>query len=107
MEFAVARRLDDELQTKATTEFVYRFTYQAAFGDLGSEHEVCHVYLGRLDSEPLANETEIDALRFVSAASLNREFADNPQAFTPWFKLEWQCLNNVHSEILQRYMHPA
>ena len=107
VEFAVARRLEDELQARAETEFVYRFTYQASFGELGSEHEMCHVYLGRVGNEPRANVTEIDALRYVSATALDREFAESPEHFTPWFKLEWRHLNEEHGDVLQRYTNPA
>jgi isopentenyl-diphosphate delta-isomerase len=38
---AAARRLQDELQTDSDLEFVYKFIYQASFGELGSEHELC------------------------------------------------------------------
>lgn len=101
---AASRRLLDELQTGGELEFVYRFVYQARFGELGAEHESCHVFLGRADTEPRANETEIAALRYVSAAELEQELEQMPEAFTPWFKLEWQRLNEEYSEILQKYV---
>jgi isopentenyl-diphosphate delta-isomerase len=100
---AAVRRLQDELHASAALEFVYRFSYQAKFKDLGSEHEMCHVFLGRLDGEATANETEIEALRFVNADQLEEEFQLTPELFTPWFTMEWQRLNDEFSEVLARY----
>jgi len=104
--FAAERRLRDELHTSAILESVYSFEYQAQFGDLGSEHELCHVFLGVVDRKPTANETEIAALRYLSAVELGEELAREPEKFTPWLKLEWERLNADYSEILARYTNP-
>ena len=107
MQIAVARRLEDELHVQATLDYVFKFTYQAKFRDLGSEHELCHVYLGALESTVRRNETEIEAVRFVSARELEKEFRDRPELFTPWFKLEWQRLTAEFGDTLKRYTNPA
>jgi len=107
IEIAAARRLQDELHTTAELEFVYKFRYQARFGELGSEHELCHVLLGRLEDEPRANATEIAALRRVTAAELDREFRDRSEAFTPWFRMEWQRLKDEFATTLARYTNPV
>jgi len=104
LEVATMRRLQDELNVSARLEFAYKFTYQAGFGNAGSEHEFCSVFLGRLPGEARGNETEIDALRFVSAEDLEREFKKNPEIFTPWFLLEWQELNTSHADLLGKYV---
>jgi len=103
---AAERRLQDELHAIAALEFIYKFSYQAKFRELGAEHELCHVLLGFLENEPTANETEIEALRFVSAKKLDKEFQTNPESFTPWFKMEWQRLNEEFPERLARYTMP-
>ncbi len=46
MELAVSRRLEQELGLRANLRFMYKFEYAAAFGDVGSEHELCWVYAG-------------------------------------------------------------
>ena len=107
MVVAAARRLQDELQTDSDLEFAYKFIYQASFGELGSEHELCHVFLGRVSGEPGANETEIAALRYVPVEELEREFAETPEVFTPWFKLEWQQLTTAHADTLSRFTIPS
>lgn len=103
MVVAAARRLQDELQADSDLEFAYKFIYQASFGELGSEHELCHVFLGRVSGEPGANETEIAALRYVPVEELEREFAETPEVFTPWFKLEWQRLTTEYADMLSRF----
>jgi isopentenyl-diphosphate delta-isomerase len=100
---AAGRRLQDELHTAAELEFVFKFGYQATFGCLGSENELCHVFLGNVEGEPTANESEIEAIRYVSAAELEREFESTPDVFTPWFIMEWQRLNNEFADTLARY----
>jgi isopentenyl-diphosphate delta-isomerase len=85
MDLATARRLQQELNTSAELEFIYKFAYQAQFADQGSENELCWVYLGRLSEEASANETE---------------------RFTPWFRMEWQRLNEEFADRLAEYGNP-
>jgi len=103
MEVATRRRLRDELNVDAELEFVYKFCYEASFGDAGSENELCHVYLGRAKGEVRENDHEIAATRFVDAASLAAEMKASPDMFTPWFKLEWEELNNKYGDRLGLY----
>jgi isopentenyl-diphosphate delta-isomerase len=103
IEVAAARRLQDELHASATLEYVYKFSYRAKFRTLGAENELCHVFLGMLDGESTRNETEIEALRFVSADQLEEEFRLSPEQFTPWFIMEWTRLNEDFAETLAHY----
>jgi isopentenyl-diphosphate delta-isomerase len=103
MEVATRRRLRDELNVEAELEFVYKFSYEANFGDAGSENELCHVYLGRVSGDVHANDHEIAATRFVSARELAEEMNDSPGVFTPWFKQEWEELKRMHSDRLASY----
>ena len=100
---ATQRRLHDELNTSAELEHVYRFCYQAEFGDAGSENESCHVFLGRLDGDVRPNASEIESVRYVSAGKLDEELAEHPEQFTPWFRKEWQTLREDHAGLLARY----
>jgi isopentenyl-diphosphate delta-isomerase len=106
MDLATARRLQQELNTSAELEFIYKFAYQAQFADQGSENELCWVYLGRLSEEASANETEIADLRFVSANDLHGEIDAVPERFTPWFRMEWQRLNEEFADRLAEYGNP-
>ena len=104
---ATERRLAEELGVAAPLEYVFRFSYQADFGDLGAEHEMCSVFLGRCSQRPQPNPHEIAALRFLSAEGLEAEMAATPDAFTPWFMLEWERLNADYGAILEPYLLPA
>jgi isopentenyl-diphosphate delta-isomerase len=103
MEVATRRRLDEELGIAAELEYIYKFSYQARFGDLGSENELCSVYLGRTDQEYSANANEIAEARYISRESLDRELLADPDAFTPWFRMEWESLNSDYADRLASY----
>jgi len=105
MQVATQRRLMDELHLESELQFVYKFAYQANYGDVGSEHELCHVYLGKVHGHVTPNRNEIDAIRFLDAASLDREFVEHESLFTPWFKQEWRALRQEHAEALSPYLH--
>jgi isopentenyl-diphosphate delta-isomerase len=103
MEVATQRRLLDELNIEAELEFVYKFDYQASFGEQGSENELCHVYLGRAPAGIRPNESEIAAIRFIAPADLDREFAEEPESLTPWFRMEWCELSTTYRGQLGKY----
>jgi isopentenyl-diphosphate delta-isomerase len=103
MQVATQRRLQDELNFDTELEYVYKFSYQADFGDAGAENEFCHVFLGRVADTLKPNEHEISAVRFVAPDVLAQEFVDSAETFTPWFKMEWQSLTNDYREKLAAY----
>ena len=103
MQVATRRRLRDELNIEADLEFVYKFDYQAEFGEAGSENELCHVFLGRTPALIRPNDHEIAALRFVSGSALEREFASKSDELTPWFRLEWRELSTTYRNQLTAY----
>lgn len=103
MEVATQRRLGDELNATAVLDYAYKFRYQANFGDLGAEHELCHVFLGRLQSKVKANDEEIATIRFIRSKDIDAELADSPESYTPWFKLEWEALNTKYRDVLSAY----
>lgn len=93
MELATARRLADELGVRVDLEFCFTFAYHARFGSLGSERELCDVYLGSVDAGAVQpNRTEIDAIEWISPPELDRQLAAHPERFTPWLHLEWEQL---------------
>ena len=89
METAVSRRLLQELGFECPLDYLYKFRYQAPFGDKGAEHEYCWVYAGCYDGPVDPNVSEIANWRFIDIKSLNRELETRSERFTPWFKLEW------------------
>ncbi|WP_018014062.1 isopentenyl-diphosphate Delta-isomerase [Teredinibacter turnerae] len=104
MEYASHRRLWEELGLRAELTFLYKFKYQATFGDAGAEHELCWVYIGVSDDTPSTNAHEISEWRYVSKASLDHELETQPQNFTPWFKLEWEEIHRSHGVTLSEVL---
>jgi isopentenyl-diphosphate Delta-isomerase len=96
---AIHRRLDEELGLKCPLEFLFKFQYQAQFDADGAEHELCSVYAGRSDVRPTVNVNEISGLRYVAPDALDAEIAANPEAFTPWFKIEWARIRRDHATV--------
>ena len=103
MDEAVHRRLAQELGMTAELDYIYKFQYQADFGDAGAEHELCWVYLGRAITDVQPNRTEIASHRYISAVELDEELQAQPDRFTPWFKMEWQALKQNHRQRLLSY----
>jgi len=92
MDEAVHRRLEQELGMTADLVFTYKFEYHARFGTLGSEHELCSVYVGTTRDEPVITTTEIMDWRWIEPAALTGAIAAEPEHFTPWLKMEWERL---------------
>lgn len=93
MEVAVERRLQQELGMQVRMKFAYKFEYHARFGEVGSEHELCWVYVGESDDSPVANANEIEETRWLSTTELSEALEQDAAAYTPWFQLEWQELS--------------
>jgi isopentenyl-diphosphate Delta-isomerase len=100
MNEAVLRRQAQELGLSARLFFVYKFEYIARFGDLGTEHELCSVFVGSTDADPVINANEIQAWRWIGADDLTREIAEHEDRFTPWLKLEWERLRREFGDDL-------
>lgn len=103
MQVATRRRLLDELNIETDLEFVYKFIYQADFGEAGAEHELCHVFLGRAPDNIQPNDHEIAAIRFLDPVGIDSELRTKRGEFTPWFQLEWQALKTEHRTQLVRF----
>ena len=92
MEVAVKRRLKEELGIECPVHYLYKFTYHAKYKDLGSEHELCHVYVGLFDGEIKANPEEIDDWKFIKPDDLEERIRNSKKDYTPWMKIEWEML---------------
>lgn len=93
---AAARRLHEELALTTPLTFLYRFEYQARFGAIGTEHELCSVYAARSDAPITVNANEVADWTFMAPATLDAELAARPDTYTPWLKLEWPRIRAEH-----------
>lgn len=89
-EDATRRRLKEELGLECALRFLFRFRYQARFGDEGSEHELCRVYAGRTEGPVSPNRNEIEDCRWTAPEELTLDLQRNPQHYTPWLRMEWE-----------------
>jgi isopentenyl-diphosphate delta-isomerase len=92
LEFAVQRRCEQELGFRTPLKYLYKFEYSAQFEGLGSEHELCSVFIGSYDGALSINTTEIQAWRWIPTLELDADLSNPNLSYTPWFKLEWQRL---------------
>ncbi len=101
-EQATRRRLREELAVDAPLTYLYRFQYQALFGEVGAEKELCSVYVGKVQG-PLGvnvNPEEIADWRWIDCAEVDRMVADPDAPVTPWFVMEWQRLRGEFRDTL-------
>jgi isopentenyl-diphosphate delta-isomerase len=93
---AALRRVREELQVGCRLQYLYKFEYQARFSDVGSEHELCYVYAGYTDEQPVADPAEVTAFRWLSPDALTAAIAAEPHRYSPWMKLEWAEITARH-----------
>lgn len=98
MELATRRRLQEELGIRCDVAYLFKFQYQEKFRDIGSEFEICHVYIGQSDDPVRFNRNEIASSCFIKPATLDRLVSRNPGWFTPWFREEWRRLRSDFRE---------
>lgn len=100
MDDAVRRRLREEIGLEVELRFLFKFQYRARYGEAGTEHELCWVYVGHSDAAPRLNPTEVAAFRYLSPPQLDAAMAEAPGAFTPWFRQEWARIRRDHADVL-------
>jgi isopentenyl-diphosphate delta-isomerase len=87
LEPAARRRLREELGIDAELREVFSFTYTATDPRSGlTENEFDHVLVGRFDGEVAPDPDEMDDVRWIDCAELERDLDARPEAYTPWFR---------------------
>ena len=96
---ATKRRLKEELNLESELTFLFKFEYHAVFNDVGSEHELCSVFVGNVTGRPLPdfNPTEIADTAWVSVTTVDEWLDDHNIQTTPWFATEWQRIKDDSS----------
>ena len=102
-EEAVYRRLKQELGISVELTYLYKFEYKANFANIGSEHELCWVWLGISDDETIkANPNEIAEWRYLPQTNLMEELRTNSALYTPWMKMEWERITADYLHFVPR-----
>lgn len=102
---AARRRLKEEIGVEAPLVYLFRFQYRAHYNNIGSEKELCSVYIGRTDAVISANQDEIAAWEFIKISKVKPVIEKQPHLFTPWFKAEWQMIKKFHLDTIKRLRH--
>lgn len=101
MEAAIHRRLHEELGLACALHFLFKFQYQAQFDNVGAEHELCSVFIGRSTGRVRIDHNEISDWRWVSPERLAAEMGGaGAERFTPWFAMEWERIWRDHRPAL-------
>jgi isopentenyl-diphosphate delta-isomerase len=95
-EHATHRRLKEELGIDTDLKYLFKFKYQVPYKNVGSEHELCSVFIGKCDDPVAVNPTEISEWEYISIAQLNRDMEEQPEKYSPWFKMEWQRIREIY-----------
>ena len=97
---AARRRLWEEMGIDTAVEHRFHFIYRAPFGNGLTEYELDHVFFAVHAGEPSPDPTEASAWRWVRPEVVTDELANDPEAFTVWFRA---CWNEVlrHRELLR------
>ena len=98
---AADRRLEDELGASAHLHHLYTFEYRARYKNLGTEHELCSVYVGQYHREQALriNREEIADWGWFSRTEVDRRIREQRERFAPWFLLEWEQLKRYSIDL--------
>jgi len=81
------RRLEEEMGFTVPLKEIGKLYYQAQYKDVGSEHEITHLLLGKYDGQEIKPDPQEAAdYRWLSLVDLKKEIKNKPEEFTPWFK---------------------
>ena len=101
---AAHRRLKEEIGLETPVHFLFKFQYHASFKAIGSENELCAVYIGKSDEPVDIDPREIAGCRYIDPEELEKDFRTCPHVYTPWFKLEWQCIRQNHKKEIEKLL---
>lgn len=91
-ERTAVRRLEEEMGLSCGLEYVFNFIYQASLPGGLIEHELDHVFAGRVGGDPAPNALEVEDWRWAPIEQVERELAEDPGRFTAWFPIAFRHL---------------
>lgn len=103
MEEAAKRRVKEELGAESAPKELYKFEYQASFGEAGSEWELCSVLIGGCDGSLQVDPAEVADYEWMTLEEVDALVEKQSRPLTPWFMKEWVTLRGEYQEELQRF----
>ena len=86
-EEAARRRIEEELGFTTYLNFLLKFEYQANYLNIGSENEICAIFIGQYKGKIKPNLEEIAEYKWIDIEELKMDIFKNPNKYTPWFKI--------------------
>ncbi len=83
---AVNRRLPEEMGFDTELTHVHEMSYEIRFDNGVIENEYDHVFVGRYEKNPVINEEEVQAYKWITLEELKKDMDRNPKIYTFWFK---------------------
>lgn len=84
---AAHRRIKEEMGFDTELKEITAFIYKAEFDNGLTEHEYDHFFVGFYEGEIKPNPEEVCEFKFISMSELLGDVKNNPDKYTPWFKL--------------------
>ncbi|EAQ40558.1 isopentenyl-diphosphate delta-isomerase [Dokdonia sp. MED134] len=84
---AGTRRLQEEMGFTVPLEESISFIYKAPFDNGLTEHELDHILIGHSEQEPLINEEEVAAWKWMGLEDVKQDIVNRPELYTAWFKI--------------------
>ncbi len=82
---AACRRVSEELGVEVSIEHIGTFAYRAIDTASGLvEHEIDHLFVGVLDTQPQWDPAEVAEVQYVSTDDLIKRMDESPDQFVPW-----------------------
>ena len=95
---AAYRRLKEETGIITSLEYKFNFQYKCDFDNGLVEHELDHIFIGKVNKFPQPNPNEISQMKFIPFDLLDEDINQNPDNYTVWFKLlykrVWSIIND-------------
>ena len=79
-------RLLDEMGITTSLRALFSFTYKTEFDNGLIEHELDHVLIGKFNTSPLPNPSEVSDWKYASEKEISEEINCYPEQYTFWFK---------------------
>ena len=94
---AVKRRLKDELgltgiEAEEAAPYRYCFTRDGVM-----ENEICPIFIGFSDQEPVLNPEEVEAVRWVPWQSFLAEIRNKPGRYSPWCEEQVEIMAKIEN----------
>jgi isopentenyl-diphosphate delta-isomerase len=98
---AVIRRVKEELQI--TVDAIHEIApYRYRFADQHGivENEICPIFIGCTDEEPILNKKEVEDWKWIDWKTFLEIIHEKPGTYSPWSEQEAVILQRIDPELL-------